>query len=380
MTDTDHTTDAASYVGIITEYSPVDAAIAELRERYAGVVFPVDTKAGMKDAKEVRQKLVKLRTGLEALRKEIKEPALRRTQAIDAEAKSITSAIRAIEEPIDAQIKAEEARIEAEKAAKAAKLSEIQSKIDGIRGLPLAVAGCTSDEIAAERDALDAFEPLEEVFGELLADCIEAKRECILALCDLYDRVLAQEVAAAAVQAEAERIAQAEREASAKLAAERAAFEAEKAAYEAEKRAFEAMRASAAASSGAETEPLAEGWHEDQQTLVMPEIVVTAEEAAQVFKESPVAPEPVVITDFRIRRLAMATADQFHALSGKVELCGFSDFADTLRSAGNQVHIGAYDAALAAADAELLIGTDTLMLDATSAAIDALSEEEAKAA
>ena len=392
MTDeTTHTTDEATYSGIVVEYSPVDAAIAELRERYAGVVFPVDTKAGMKDAKEVRQKLVKLRTGLEALRKEIKEPALRRTQAIDAEAKAITSAIRAIEEPIDAQIKAEEARIEAEKEAKAAKLAEIQGKIDGIRGLPLAVAGCTSDEIAAERDALEAFEPVEEVFGELLADCIDAKRECILALCDLYDRVLAQELAAAAVQAEAERIAQAEREAAAKLAAERAAFEAEKAAYEAEKRAFEAQRAAAAAPSGSETEPVADLQFAmatkkvskdelremmDQPAAddgeVLPEVVVTAEEAAQVFTEA----EPVAITDFRIRRLAMATADQFHALAAKVEQCGFTDFADTLRSAGNQVHSGAYDAALASTDKDLLIAADNLMLDATVAAIDAVSEEQ----
>jgi len=383
MTEMNHTTDAATYTGLIVEYSPVDAAIAELRQRYADVLFPVDTKQGMKDAKEVRSKLVKLRTGLEAVRKEIKEPALRRTQAIDAEAKAITAAIRAIEEPIDAQIKAEEARIEAEKEAKAAKLAEIQAKIDGIRGLPLAVAGCTSDEIAAERDALDAFEPVEEVFGELLVDCIEAKRECILALCDLYNRVLKQELAAEAVKVEAERVAQVEREAAAKLAEERAAFEAEKAAYEAEKRAFEERKAAAAAPaavpSGAETEPVAEGWHEDAQTLVMPEITVTAEEAAQVFAEAEET-APVFVAEFHIRQLAMATADQFHALAAKVELCGFSEFADTLRGAGNQLHAGAYDAALTNTDHEALIAADTLMLDATSAAIDALSDNQAIAA
>lgn len=383
MTEMNHTTDAAAYTGLIVEYSPVDAAIAELRQRYADVLFPVETKQGMKDAKEVRSKLVKLRTGLEAMRKEIKEPALRRTQAIDAEAKAITAAIRAIEEPIDAQIKAEEARIEAEKEAKAAKLAEIQGKIDGIRGLPLAVAGCTSDEIAAERDALDAFEPVEEVFGELLADCIEAKRECILALCDLYDRVLKQELAAEAVKAEAERVAQVEREAAAKLAAEREAFEAEKAAYEAEKAAFEAQRRAAAAPvaapSGAETEPLAEGWHEEEQTLVMHEIAVTAEEAAQVFSEAEEA-APVFVAEFHIRQLAMATADQFHALAGKVEQCGFTEFADTLRAAGNHLHAGAYDVALTNADHEALIAADTLMLDATSAAIDALSDNQAIAA
>lgn len=401
MTEMNHTTDAATYTGLIVEYSPVDAAIAELRERYADVLFPVETKKGMEDAKDVRRRLIKLRTGLEALRKDIKEPALRRTQAIDAEAKAITAAIRAIEEPIDAQIKAEEARIEAEKAAKAAMLAEIQAKIDGIRGLPLAVAGCTSDEIAAERDALDAFEPVEEVFGELLDDCIEAKRVCILALCDLYDRVMAQELAAAAVKAEAERVAQVEREAAAKLAAEREAFEAEKAAYEAEKRAFEAAKLAAvapvAAPSGTENKPVemevgkidgvlikdANGRQFevvlDTVTEVMPEITVTAEEAAQVFAEAEET-APAFVAEFHIRQLAMATADQFHALAAKVELCGFSEFADTLRGAGNHLHAGAYDVALTNADHEALIAADTLMLDATSAAIDALSDNQAIAA
>lgn len=378
MTDQTTTTEK-TYNGQIVEYSPVDAALAELEQRYGNVIFPVETKQGMKDAKEVRSKLVKLRTGLESVRKEIKEPALRRTQAIDAEAKAITAAIRNIEEPIDAQIKAEEARIEAEKAAKAAKLAEIQAKIDGIRGLPLAVAGCTSDEIAAERDALDAFEPVEEVFGELLDDCIEAKRECILALCDLYDRVLKQELAAEAVKAEAERVAQVEREAAAKLAAEREAFEAEKAAYEAEKRAFEAAKAAAAepvaAPNGAESEPVAEETSAD----VMPVAEVTAEQAAEVFTEA--EPEaPVFVAEFHIRQLAMATADQFHALAGKVEQCGFAEFADTLRAAGNHLHAGAYDVALTNADHEALIAADTLMLDATSAAIDALSDNQAIAA
>lgn len=407
---------------IVTEYNPVDAALAELRDKYEGVIFPVETKDGMKDAKEVRSKLTKLRTGLEKLRKEIKEPALRRTQAIDAEAKLIEKAIRAIEEPIDAQIKVEEQRIEAEKAAKAAREAEIKSKIDGIRNLPLALAGCTADDIAMERDALDAFEPVEEAFGEFTAECIEAKRECVLALCDLWTRVMAQEVAAANVEAERERLAEVERQAAAKLAAEREAFEAEKAAYEAEKRAFEERKAAEAAApvaapSGAETEPMGElsGKHPngapmysettfkengdpimlnedgtrsifcdiaDGDDEVMPVADVTAEESAQVFSEKPdvIAQAEVIASSWKIRRLAMATADQFHALAGKVELCGFSEFASTIRAAGNQLHEGAYDAALTKADHEALIAADTLMLDATVEAIDAINEDKAIAA
>lgn len=380
---TTHAAEEATYTGIVVEYSPVDAALAELRARYADVVFPVDTKDGMKDAKEVRSKLVKLRTGLEAKRKEIKEPALRRAQAIDAEAKMITTAIKAIEDPIDAQIKAEEKRIEDEKAAKAAKLAEIRAKIDGIRALPLALAGASSDDIAAEKAALEAFTPVEEVFGELVEDCKAAMAEAIASLSDLHARVMGQEAAAALVEAERLRLeAEAERAAAA-LAAEREALAAERAAYEAEKAAFEAERraaASSAAQTGAETEPevvdaeLPPGWNED----VMPEVQVTAEQAAQVFSEA----EPTNVAtpvSWDIRQAAMHTAAQFRALSGKVEQCGFGAFAQQLRDAAAAIGAGEFDQALANADREALIAADTLLLDATVEAIDALSEQQAAA-
>ena len=396
---------------IVAEYNPVDAALAELRDKYEGVIFPVETKDGMKDAKEVRSKLTKLRTGLEKLRKEIKEPALRRTQAIDAEAKLIEKAIRSIEEPIDAQIKVEEQRIEAEKAAKAALEAEIKGKIDGIRNLPLMLAGACAEDIAAEKDALEAFTPPQEVFGEFTYECITAIAESVAAMTDLHTRVVAQEAAAAEVEAERVRLTEVERKASAKLAEERAAFEAERAAYEAEKAAFEAQRAAAiptpvVAPAGAKSEPVetpadiasaentlagwneadiaaAEetltGWNEAKQTYVMPEVVVTPEQAAEVFGEA--EPEaPITVADWKIRRLAMATADQFHALAGKVELCGFAEFATTLRSAGTHLHEGAYDSALTKADHEALIAADTLMLDATVEAIDAISADQAIAA
>jgi hypothetical protein len=129
------------------------------------------------------------------------------------------------------------------------------------------------------------------------------------------------------------------------------------------------------APTGAETEPVAEEPTDD----VMPVAEVTAEEAAQVFSEA--EPDaPVAVADWKIRRLAMATADQFHALAGKVELCGFAEFASTLRAAGSQLHAGAFDAALTSADHEALIAADTLMLDATVEAIDAISDDQAIAA
>jgi Protein of unknown function (DUF1351) len=385
-TTQDAATEEATYTGIVVEYSPVDAALAELRARYANVVFPVDTKDGMKDAKEVRQKLVKLRTGLEAKRKEIKEPALRRAQAIDAEAKMITTAIKAIEDPIDAQIKAEEQRIEAEKAAKAAKLAEIREKIDGIRALPLVLAGACSEDIAAEKEALESFTPLEEVFGELVEDCKAAMAEAIASLTDLHARVMAQEAAAALVEAERQRLAEAERAAAAALAAEREALAAERAAYEAEKAAFEAQRAAlAAAQAGAETEPVAfivepDPTMEDElrgNGQAAPQgIALIQGEIGSVDAGINIVAEPVAATAWRIRQAAIHTAAQFQALAGKVEQCGFGAFADELRVVANGLRSGAHDAALAKADHDALIAADTLLLDATVECIDCLSSQD----
>ena len=52
----------------IQEYSQTAAALSELRDRYANVVFPVETTKGMKDASEARKALREIRVGLEKMR------------------------------------------------------------------------------------------------------------------------------------------------------------------------------------------------------------------------------------------------------------------------------------------------------------------------
>ena len=86
----------------IAEYSPTAAGLADLAHRFKNVVFDVSTTKGDKEARAARLELVRLRTGLEAKRKELKAPALERSRLIDAEAKRITDAILLLEEPIDA--------------------------------------------------------------------------------------------------------------------------------------------------------------------------------------------------------------------------------------------------------------------------------------
>ena len=332
----------------ITEYNATDAALMELRGKYANVIFPVDTKTGMDDAKDVRRKLVKLRTGLETIRKEIKEPALRRTQAIDAEAKAIEKAIREIEEPIDEQIKQQEAKVAAEKAAKEAaeqaRIDEIKDMIDGIHRLPLALAGESAAEIAAEIGALRDFTPIVEVFHEFTEEAAAALAEALASLDALYARVVAQEQAAAIVAVE-----------KAKLAEEKAALDAERAAIAAERAELAAMKA-------ASSEPQ--------------EVVSLVPERKDIEPED-IPDVGLPASDWNVRRIALATMNQFIALADKVEACGSRDYAHSLRQVSMAILNGDFDSAIASADQSALLDADEAMQDATANSIDAMTMKEA---
>lgn len=136
----------------IEEYSEFEAAVAVLKDQFAGRKFDCETTEGMRDAVAARNQLRGYRTSLETVRKRIKEPALRRTQMIDSEARRIKEAIEAVEVPIQEQIdevakraqreeaerirKVEEERIAQEKAAKEAeekRLAEERAKLDAER-------------------------------------------------------------------------------------------------------------------------------------------------------------------------------------------------------------------------------------------------------
>ena len=118
--------DPAEATAAIAEYSPTEAALAELQERFGGVVWDLTTVKGNADARAARRELVTLRTNLEAKRKALKAPALEYAKRIDSEAKRIAAAIGAVEEPIDAQIKADEARREQERQARAAAAQAVE--------------------------------------------------------------------------------------------------------------------------------------------------------------------------------------------------------------------------------------------------------------
>lgn len=268
MTETTDTIEAPKLA--ITEYSPVAAGLADLRARFEGVAFDLTTTRGDKEARAARMELVKLRTSLEARRKELKAPALERSRLIDSEAKRIEAEILALETPIDEQIKVEERRREQERQrkieAERRRVAEIQERIDAIKAFPVRAAGKSSIVVEALIGDLVAAEA-DDTFAEFRPAAERAHAESLAALREMYGAALVHEDDARRLRAEREALEQQRREDEARRAEEdriareqheaevarvKAAREAEEARIRAEREAEEARMAEARAAQEAE--------------------------------------------------------------------------------------------------------------------------------
>lgn len=181
----------------LVEYSPTAAALAELRQRYAGVAFDLTTTKGDREARAARMELVKLRTGLEAKRKELKAPALERSRLIDSEAKRITEEILQLEQPIDEQIKAAEAAKEIERqakaAAEAARIARHQARIAEISAAATGHGKATAATLAEAIRQVEALEITEAIYEEWATPAQMAKDNTLAVLHDLLDAALYRE-------------------------------------------------------------------------------------------------------------------------------------------------------------------------------------------
>lgn len=218
----------------IVTYSRTEAAIAELRKKYAGATYDLTTVAGDKAARAGRLELVTLRANLEKKRKELKAPALEFGKKIDSEAARLTTEIVALEEPIDKQIKADEQRREDERRAKeAAEAARRKVHIDAIAKITGYVEQAA--DLSAERigkgiaylQGLD-LSGFEEFADEAAATrtrtiaALEALRSKAVAREEEAARLEAQRIEQARVAIRKEEQAKAEKEAREKLAAEQA--------------------------------------------------------------------------------------------------------------------------------------------------------------
>ena len=201
----------------IVEYQATEAVLADLAARYKGVVFPVETEAGMRDAKAAQKDIAQYRIGLEKARTKLKEDVLARGRLIDGEAKRLFSPLAALEDPIVDQIKREERRLEAEREA------AIKAEQDRIAAEERAKKEAEQRALAEER-AKNAAEAQRLADERAKLEAEERERR----------RLLAQEEAAAKA-----RIAESEAKARAERAAEEERLRVERRRLEDEQRARE---------------------------------------------------------------------------------------------------------------------------------------------
>ena len=184
-----------------TEYATVLQGLTAIRKRLADVAYDVKSVKGMGEAKADRYSLVKLRTSLEAKRKQIKEPALQRSRDIDSVAAAIEAEIRKVEEPIDQQIKAEEERKAAEREAERqraqARVDALQREIAATRAEVMDAIGEPSAAIAERLLRLRSAEVDEERFGEFATEAKIARLETIEALSQMQTQAVERERMAA---------------------------------------------------------------------------------------------------------------------------------------------------------------------------------------
>lgn len=231
----------------IATYSPADAGIADLRERYMPlVVAGVDDRDGLQEVHAARMVVKAHRVEIEKTRKALKAGALEYGRRVDAEAKRLTGLL----EPIEEHLQAEEDRIaEAKAAIKAEEERKRKAKLDervaalaavGYQAQVSVVEAMTDDDFEAElahrqlqheeRQAREAEERARREAEEAAErERIERERAELARLRE--EQRAAEEKAAAERRAEEQR-----------LAKERAALEAERRKVEEERRRVEHER------------------------------------------------------------------------------------------------------------------------------------------
>jgi hypothetical protein len=133
----------------VQQYSPIEAALAELRQKYGGKTWNLSVSQEADEARSVRRGFTKLRSRLEATRKALKRPALDWSKTVDREAARIESAILEVESPIDEQIRAHEAKKLMEREARA------KAEADRIDGLRRVVAEMLHDDKMLRLNSID---------------------------------------------------------------------------------------------------------------------------------------------------------------------------------------------------------------------------------
>lgn len=217
----------------VAKFDRVALGLAELKSKYAAVLFDVATTKGMKEALAARAAIRAPRVEVEKVRKECKAPILALGRDIDNRAAAITAELLTLEEPIDTQIKAEETRKEEEKQRKAeaerVRVAAIRDDIEqAFSCVPAAMVGQSAATIDESIRSVGAVELTRGRFAELLPSAEHAQLMSIEKLRRMRAAQVAHEAEQERLRLECEQFAQqrAEQEEANRIERERIATEA----------------------------------------------------------------------------------------------------------------------------------------------------------
>lgn len=222
-----------TFRGAVAVFSPIEAVLTDVRQKYSNVVYDLTTTKGDKEARQARAELVKVRTSADKAYKDWNQPILEQQRIARDKVAYIKGEVDKLEKPIDDQIKADEDRREAERKAKAeaevVRIKTIRDRINVIAGLPLAVISMGSEQISAVISDLSSMPLNEERFAEFLDEAVRLTEEMKIKLAEVRDAALAREQEAARIERERQELeqARARQEAEAALERERLAREAQ---------------------------------------------------------------------------------------------------------------------------------------------------------
>lgn len=197
----------------ITEYSKTDAALAELKSRWA-IVPDANTAGGYELVKEGIRELTGYRTSLETLRKDLKAPIIERGKLLDSEAKRITASLKALEAPLRSAKKAVDER---EAREKEERIQRLQAKVDILKDWPQRAFGKSSEQIREIIDRLGEIDTAHDYY-DLTKEAMDAQAASLVRLDQLLDQQVEKEAQEARQAEERKRMA----EEQARLNAERA--------------------------------------------------------------------------------------------------------------------------------------------------------------
>lgn len=176
---------------VVIEYSVTDAAIAELRNKFSGLVVPAGDKQAYKALTSAIAEVRTLRTDVEATRTALKEDALKYGRMVDAEAKRITALLVEIEQPLKDQKAAFDEAVEKARQerhlAEQKRIADIQWKITAIRNTPAQHATESAECIRATLEVMHSYEITDDVFQEFVNQADEAKESAIAELHKLLE-------------------------------------------------------------------------------------------------------------------------------------------------------------------------------------------------